>query len=163
MKSIINKISFLILLVGIFSFTNIKSERSSINLDDIDVIETLSMEEFQCRPSAEFMFFVDTDVVKKYRGYSIVTANIFVLNRKSGSKLNLASENFIIHNNYDSVIQLENFKEGFDKTILSNGDFSISRKSNTPFLFKELINYTGIYNSYINSSNKLLNLNRGKI
>jgi hypothetical protein len=43
---------FLILLIGIFSFTKVKNSDNELSLVDIDVIELLSRQEFECRPSS---------------------------------------------------------------------------------------------------------------
>lgn len=160
MKLIKNKIPFLIILVGIFSFTSINKDTSKINFNNIDIIKVLSKEEFQCRPSSEFMFYVESSLLKKQRGFNIVKAEVFILNRSSGDKAVLASEEVIIPNSSETILQFENSISIPSEYLSKNGDFSIKNNSNTPFSLRELIVYNSIYSSYINSTNKLLKLER---
>ena len=55
---------------------------------------------------------------------------------------------------YDLKINKNGSKE------LNNGDKLIGSNSLTPFSFNELIKYDVVYNSYLRSTNKLLNNNR---
>lgn len=152
-----------VILVGIFAFASedTKTPKSSLNLDEINVIEVLSNQQFECRPSSEFMFFVETNLVKKIRGASKINAKVYLLDKISGKKKLLASENIQINKFKDAIaIHEHKTEKAFKNLVLSNGDKIIGGSEKATFSFEELIQYESIYNSYISATNKLLRLKR---
>ena len=45
-----------LLLITFFSFVKVEKEPLKLNLDNIDIIEILSKQKYECRPSSNFMF-----------------------------------------------------------------------------------------------------------
>lgn len=147
-----------IVLISIFSFTKIENTKlkSKINLEELNIIKLLSDQEFQCRPSSEIMFYVDTELVKKSRGYSTINAKIYILDRFSGKTNLLANENINVLSHKESVINYDFTQSDCKKVVLANGDKTLGINNNSPYCFSDLIKYKNIYNSYTRSSNKLL-------
>ncbi|EAQ42001.1 hypothetical protein [Polaribacter sp. MED152] len=159
----IKKISTLfLLLVGIFSFTTIetKTSKNGINLDQIDVIEALNKEYFECRPSSKIMFYVESTVEKKSRGYNVVKADIKVLDRQTGNTKLLASQSIVIANNKDAILEIPELSDARSTTELTNGDILLHKNNTNKYQFNDLVKYNSLYNSYVNSTNKLLNTSR---
>jgi hypothetical protein len=163
MKPLKKVAALAVVLVGIFAFSkaNLSSTKPSLNLDTINVIETLSKQQFECRPTSDFMFYVETDLVKKIRGANNVNARVYILDKVSGRKALLADENIQIKK-FEGAIELKDHSaEGsFKNEIIQNGDVLIGSSEKAPFTFDELIQFESIYNSYLNSTNKLLRLKR---
>ena len=152
-----------VILVGIFSFSKREAEtvKSSLNLEGINVREMLSKQQFECRPTSDFMFYVEANLVEKVRGANNINAKVYLLNKVSGQKKLLASENVQI-NKFKGAIAIQSHKtdKEFKTFVLDNGDKIIGGSVKTTFSFDELIQYEAIYNSYIKSTNKLLKLER---
>jgi hypothetical protein len=162
MNSLINFALFFLLLIGFFSFS--KKEENPIivksNLYKMNVIDVLTKQEYQCRPSSRFMFYVKTNLVKKSRGANTIHANIYVLDRLSGDTNLLASENIFVPS-YEDAISLERntFISHCGKSVLENGlVITIEDAKNAPYCFNELIQFKSICRSYMYSKNKLLQL-----
>lgn len=154
---IVNSLLFLIL------FPLTKENRISLNpvseIEEINIIEILTDQKYQCRPSSKFMFYVETNLVKKGRGFKTITANIFVFNRATGNSNLLASEHLLVPNYKDAIgLQFKSYKSNCNKIVLSNGDRVLGNSKNTPYCFNELINFEAINRSYTQSKNKLLNI-----
>lgn len=152
-----------VILIGIFSFSKKEdtSFKTALNLENINVVEVLSKQQFECRPSSNFIFYVETSLVKKIRGANQINAKVFILDKVSGSKSLLAQENVQINKFKDSIeIKDHNSESAFMSSVLDNGDKVIGGSEKAPYNFNELIKYESIYNGYINSTNKLLKLNR---
>ena len=148
-----------VILIGVFAFSSkeTKSSESNLNLAEINVIEVLSKQHFECRPSSEFMFYVETNLVKKVRGANNINAKIYLLDRISGKKNLLADENIQVNKFKGSIaLQKGNSEEAFKSYLLENGDKIIGGTEKTTFSFNELIKYQSIYNSYLSATNKLL-------
>lgn len=125
---------------------------------EIDVIDVLVKQKYECRPNAEFMFYVETEIVKKMRGANIINASIYVLNRTTSKSTLLASENIFCVNYKDAVFLEQNvFKKDNESFVLGNGDRAIRSYKNTPYCFNQLIKFHTIFNSYTQSRNNLLN------
>ena len=163
MKPLRKVAALAVLLVGIFAFSKaeMSSEKPSLNLDNINVIETLSKQQFECRPTSDFMFYVETDLVKKIRGANNVNAKVYILDKVSGRKALLADENIQIKK-FEGAIELKDHSAStnFKSSLIKNGDLIIGNNEVAPYTFNELIQYESIYNSYLNSTNKLLRLKR---
>ncbi|TXD52754.1 MULTISPECIES: hypothetical protein [unclassified Polaribacter] len=86
----------------IFSFTTKekKSVTSNLMLKDMNAIEVLLKQQFECRPSSKFMFYVETNLIKKVRGANNISAKVYFLDKVSGQKKLLAAE----------IIQVSKFK-----------------------------------------------------
>lgn len=152
-----------VILIGIFSFSKKENTtvKTALNLENINVVEVLSKQQFECRASSDFIFYVETDLVKKIRGASHINAKVFILDKVSGSKNLLAQENIQVNKFEDSIeIKDHNSEDAFIRSVLKNGDKIIGDSNNTPFAFNELLKFESIYNGYINSTNKLLRLKR---
>jgi hypothetical protein len=162
MKILKKTTAIALLLIGIFSFSKVENTtpKSSLNLEEINVIQTLSSQEMECRPSSELLFYVETKLVKKSRGSSTINASIYVLNRVSGQSNLLANENIVVPFHKDAVLHYDTLPSGCEKIELTNGDKIIGSNTQTPYCFNELINYEAIYNSYNRATNKLLHINR---
>jgi hypothetical protein len=164
MKTIKKITALFVLLVGIFSFTRIESNpaKNSVNLNQIDVIETLNNEYFECRPSSKIMFYVESTVLKKYRGYNVVKADVKLLDRISGKSRLLASKNVVIPFSKDAILEIVEINDTSNNIILKNGDTLLNAEKTNDYHFNDLVQYSSIYNSYINSTNKLLNTTRAQ-
>ena len=146
-----------VILVGIFSFSTSEKNlnQTQLNLADVDVIDVLDTYRFNCRPSEDYFFFVDSDLVKKTRGAKQVNSKIYILERATGKKALLAEENIQI-SNFDDTVHIVD-EASF---ALSNGDVVFDNEAETPYSFKELMKYQRVYGSYIASTNELLDLDR---
>lgn len=163
MKPLKKFMALAVLLIGIFSFNKKenKSVETALNLDGINVVEMLSKQHFECRPTSDFMFYVETSLVKKIRGANNINAKVFILDKITGKKNLLAQENIQVKK-YEDSIEIEDFdsENAFKSLILENGDKIIGSSEKAPFAFDELVKYESIYNGYINATNKLLKLKR---
>lgn len=152
-----------VILIGIFSFSKKESTslKTALNLENINVVEVLSKQQFECRPSSDFIFYVETSLIKKIRGANHINAKVFILDKISGSKSLLAQENVQVNKFEDSIaIKDHNAESDFLSSVLQNGDMTIGGSEKAPYAFNDLLKYESIYNSYINSTNKLLRLKR---
>ena len=147
--------------ITIFSFVSKESNSAEIklNLEEINVIDILSNQKYECRPSSEFMFYVETNLVKKHRGANTINASIFILERGTGCFRLLANEN-ILAPLYKDAISLEysTLINDSERSMLNNGDKIIGSTINAPYCFNELVEFEVIYRSYIKSKKRLLNL-----
>ena len=68
-----------VLLLTLFSFVKkeINSADIKSNLEEINVINILSKQKYECRPSSKYMFYVEANLVKKVRGANNINAKIF--------------------------------------------------------------------------------------
>lgn len=161
MKPLKQIAAFAVVLLLAFSFAN-KHESSlkiPLNLSNINIENVLKHQQFDCRPSSEFVFEVETNITKRIRGANNINAKIFIIERATGKKNLLAQENLQVKN-FEDAIALDNFNSNIKTSKLFNGDSVIGGSENAPYAFNELIKYDAIYNSYINSTNKLLRLKR---
>lgn len=164
MKSLKKVAALAVILIGIFSFSKKENEpelESSLNLEEINVVEMLSKQQFECRPSSNFMFYVEANLVKKIRGANNINAKVFILDKTSGKKSLLAEENIQV-NKFEGAIAIDDHNENniIIDSILENGDKIIGGSEKAVYAFDELVKYEAIYNSYINATNKLLRLKR---
>ncbi|WP_397446940.1 hypothetical protein [Polaribacter sp. R77954] len=161
---LIKKIVILsILLLAVFSFVNFKKNKNltaKLNLEKVDIIALLNKQEMGCRPSDKVMFYVDTEIIKKYRGFSEIRANIYIVDRVSGTSSQLSSGHILLPNYNDTVIANHTKITNNLWTEIQNGDKLITDNNQGSYGFKELIQYKFIYNSYLKSTNKLLNIKR---
>ena len=152
--------AFAVLLLGIFAFSKVetKTEILPLDLSEINVIETISKQQLECRPSSDFMFYVEADLVKKVRGANTVNAKVFMLEKSTGRTSLLASENVQILK-FDGAISIEN-NSSLRSKVLRNGDKILTNSNKSNFNLNELVQFETIYNSYIKSTNKLLDIER---
>ena len=78
--SFLKKITALVVFsITIFSFVKKESNSPEIklNLEEINVITILSKQKYECRPSSKFMFYVETNLLKKSRGSNTINAKYF--------------------------------------------------------------------------------------
>ena len=149
----IKKYSLLaVLAIIILSFSKIKNT-AKINLSETnsEILEFLSIQHFECRPSSKFKFYVDTEVLKKSRGFSTIQAKIYILEKNSGKSNLIATENIIAPIQKDMVLIHDNVLQT-DLKLLENGDKILNYKTN----FSKLLGFSTIYDSYLTSRNKLL-------
>lgn len=159
-SNMVKSLALLLILFSSFSKVEKKRAKATLNFEKINVVEMLSTQEFGCRPSAELTFYVETTLVKKFRGYSTINANVFALNRFSGESSLLANENIIVPSHKDAFLHYDKTKSDCEKTILTNGDRIVGSQTKTKYCFNKLIKHEVIYNSYIRSTNKLLDIQR---
>ncbi|WP_405565825.1 hypothetical protein [Polaribacter sp. Asnod6-C07] len=160
MKSIKKITVITLILVGVLSFSKFENQprKSSLNLTEVNVEDLLSKEELGWRPSSKVMFYVDTEIVKKSRGFSEIKANVYVLDRISGATNLLTSNNILLPYYKGSVIRHQ--VNNANLLELKNGDKIIANNINSTYSLNDLMKYRTIYESYIRSTNKLLNINR---
>jgi len=160
MKKIKNLLAFALLLIGLFAFKKPENNNKSIlsNLDKQKIIETLTKQEFGCRPSSELNFYVETAILKKYRGYAKIEAKIFVLNKLSNQKSMLASEEIIVANHKESLLNFDTITNNSETAALENGHIIVYKNNNGFFKLEDLLSYELIATSYILSTNRLLNM-----
>lgn len=160
MKTLIKVTVLAALIISVFSFSKMKHKKTTSNLSNIDIIKTLTNQEYGCRPSSEVMFYVETKLVKKSRGSNTINASIYVLDRASGQSNLLANENIIVPNYKDAILDFDTTTKNGDVLELTNGDKTVGSKIIAPYGFNQLIKYKNLYTSYLKSSNKLLHKNR---
>ena len=156
MKLIKRIILFTLVIIGTFSFTGLEKKDKNLDLKDLDVIALLSKQQLECRPSSKFMYYVDTEILKKSRGYSLIKANVYIYERATGKYSLLATENIFSPFQKDAILNYEIAESNCNTKQLENGDKVIGNKENSKYCFNELIAYKTVYNSYITSRNKLL-------
>ena len=158
MKALKKIIVLFIILIGIFSFS--KKEhvkiKSSLNLEKIDVINLLSNSQFECRPSSELSFYIETKLIKKSRGYNTIDTSVFVLDLISDEYNLLAKEEIIVPFHKDSFINYESKDNIVIAATLINGDKVLRSDSKTAYSLSQLLKYDVIYSRYLGSVNRLL-------
>jgi hypothetical protein len=154
----LKKCIILLIVVGtLSSFVKLSNTLPLFNLEKIHVLEILGKQKNECRPSSKFMFYVETELVKKVRGANIINAKIYILNRADGASNLLASETILASSFKGAVfLQYETLKNDCGNAMLENGDKIIGNIHNSSFCFKQLVKFESIYNSYLISKNKLL-------
>ncbi|MHB0754341.1 hypothetical protein [Polaribacter sp. M15] len=162
MKSIQKTAALAILLIAIFSFAKLKSKtvKSAVNLAEINVVALLSKQELGCRPSNAVLFYVDTEIIKKYRGFSEIKAEVFMVDRVSGAKKALTNGHILVPHHKDAMIKSHGEIANNKWIALKNGDKIKESANSSSYDFTKLIKYEVIYNSYIRATNKLLKINR---
>lgn len=132
----------------------------SLNLDKINVVEVLAQQDVES--TSKFSFQVKTNLIKKIRGASKINAKVFIVDNATGKK-NLVSQENIQVKKFEDAIAIKDFSPDSNETkniVLSNGDKIIGGINESPYAFEELVKNETIYNSYVNSTNKLLQLKR---
>ena len=142
-------IVLLVLSVTIFSF-NKKETPLVSNTENLNVIELLSSQKNECRPTSKYSFYVKSELSNDRT--PTVNAKIYMLDRKTQATTLLADEKIKISENETSSSEASQF--------LKNGDLIVGNISKDLYSFKELIKFETIYSSYIKSTNKLLDLKR---
>ncbi|PQJ75541.1 hypothetical protein [Polaribacter gangjinensis] len=161
MKPLKNIALIAVLLVGIFSFSKSENSQSKLNIDNLNVLEILSKQDVSCRPNSDFLFYVESSLVKKSRGFNTVNARVYMIDRSTGQYNLLASENVAIPFHKDMIaLDYDSTKTELELVTLVNGDKIVGNDNSGNYSFSELMEYEMVYNSYINSTNKLLNLDR---
>lgn len=160
MKPLKKAIALFVLVLGIFAFTSKENtvEKSNLDLENINVLQLLEEQRLACRPSAEYSFFVETTLKEKLRGATAVEAKVFVLENKTG-KSNFISSETIIVPKFNGAVHLDHIsKDNKAPITLINGDKIVNSETNMSL--KDLEKFEVIKNSYIKSTNKLLDLKR---
>lgn len=148
-----------LLIVSLSSFVKLDKNTSKFNLEKMNVLKLLSKQNYECRPSSKFMFYVETKMVKKERGANTINAKIYVLDKVSGLSTVLASENILAHSyKGDISLQYKTVKNYCGKVTLNNGDKIIGSTEKASYCFNELVKFESIYTSYLRSKNNLLKL-----
>jgi hypothetical protein len=166
MKSLKKVMAIAVLLIGFFSFSTESfgtkdkiNPESYLNLEEINIFEMLSKQQFECRPSSEFMFYVETNLVKRMRGANEINAKVYFFDKLFGKKLLLANE-IVQIKTFQGAIVNHTSENVFKPIRLKNGDTIIDTVTKTPYSFIELLQFESIYNSYISATNNLLALKR---
>ncbi|PQJ76762.1 hypothetical protein [Polaribacter glomeratus] len=158
MNSLTATLLFL-LSVTFLSFVKIGDTSSKLKLEKSTIIEILIKQKNGCRPSSEFMFYVETELVKKARGANTINAKIYVLDRASGFSNLLVSENILVSSFKGEVfLQYKTEKNYCGEATLHNGDKIIGTKEKSLYCFNELVKFESIYSSYLKSKNNLLQI-----
>lgn len=151
-----------VVLICVLSFIKKENEtfKPALKLEFINIDNVLAEQQFHCRPTSDFAIYVETDLVKKIRGASNINAKVFIVDKISGRKNLLAQENILVKK-FEDAIAIKDFSTNNDAlSTLDNGDTIIGGSEKGQFTFEELVKYDAIYNSYINATNKLLNIQR---
>lgn len=160
MKFIQKYVAISLMLVGLLSFSNFKNKKSNVSIDNSSVIESVLNSKTSCRPLSNMMLYVETSLVKTSRGFKTINASIYVLDRISGISTLLVNEDVIVANYKDSVLEYNLIPTEYDKRVLKNGDVVLINNFSNRYSFNKLMKNEVVYNSYINSTNKLLNIKR---
>ncbi len=149
------------ILICILSSNSKENKLLELNLAEINIIEVLFDQQFGCGPSSEFLFYVETNLIKKIRGANIINAKVYVLEKVSGRKKLLATENIQVNKFKGAIaIQEHNIERTFKSYLLDNGDKVLGGSEKLTISFNKLIKYESIYNSYLNATDKLLGKQR---
>lgn len=150
---------FAVILIGLFSFSKSEKTLPPLKIENLNVSEILSKQ--GCRPDSDYLFFVETSLVKKSRGFSTVNAKVFLMERSTGQYNLLSSENIAVPFHKDMVsLDFEVAQRDCQQTTLENGDKIVGNSNFGSYCFAELIKSETVYNSYISATNKLLSLDR---
>ncbi|WP_439130798.1 hypothetical protein [Polaribacter sp.] len=164
MKPLLKSIALAVIVICALSFNKKETKplESALNLKSINIDKVLSMHQFECRPSSDFNFDVETSIIKKIRGGSNIKTKVFIVDKTTGRKKLLAQENIQVKNFKDAIaIKDHGNNEHYVKNFkLVNGDKIVGSQNDNPYNFQELIQYDFIYNKYIRATNKLLHLKR---
>jgi len=115
--------------------------------------------DFPCKPSRSFQLEFETDITKRIRGAYNINVKVFVIEIATGDKKLVSQENLQVKKFEGSIISEEN-NTNYKNSKLPNGDLILGGSENAPCKFNNLIKYDAVYYSYINATNKLLNLKR---
>lgn len=164
MKPLKKVAALAVMLLFVLSFINKKSESTNIELvnNSINVKELLKKQERECRPTSDFCFQVESNLIKKIRGASKINTKVFIVDNATG-KRNLVSQENIQVKKFEDAIAIKDYSPSSKETksiLLPNGDKIIGGSSESPYAFEDLVKNETIYNSYVNSTNKLLRLKR---
>ncbi|WP_405563971.1 hypothetical protein [Polaribacter sp. Asnod6-C07] len=163
MKPLKKVAALAVVLIGILSFNTIENSpvKPALDLNELDIAKILEKQQSECRPDCDFMFNVETQLIKKIRGGNNINAKVYITEKSTGRTSLLSQENIQIKK-YKDAIAIEGLVSGdnFKNTILENGDKVISNSGDQQYAFDELIKNEAIYNSYINATNELLRLKR---
>jgi len=147
-----------LLLVLALSFSKKESnDYLELNIGNAKTLSELT--DFPCKPSRSFQLEVETDITKRIRGAYNINAKVFVIEIATGEKKLVSQENLQVKKFEGSIISEENNFE-YKTSKLPNGDLILGGSENAPCEFNNLIKYDAVYYSYINATNKLLNLKR---
>ena len=161
MKPLKNIAFIAVLLIGIFSFSKSEKPQTTLNIDNINVLEILSKQDLTCRPNSDFLFYVESSLVKKSRGFNTINAQVYIIDRSTGQYNLLASENVAVPFHKEMIaLDYETTTRDCELTALENGDKIVGNVNSGNYCFSELMKNETVYNSYINSTNKLLHLDR---
>lgn len=160
MKTIF-KVTFVsIILIGLVSFSKPKTKNLKTGLNNTEMVENILNAERSCRPFYNKMFYVETSIVKKSRGFNRIRANLFVLDRISGISTFLTNEDIIVPKYKDSVLKYDITISEYEKVHLKNGHLILVNNKTKKYDFCDLLKYEVVYNSYIRSTNNLLTIER---
>ena len=155
----LKKIASLALILLLTLSFNKKENKNDLDLL-VSNIETIhKFIDFPCKPSRSFQLEVETDITKRIRGAYNINAKIFVIEIATGDKKLVSQENLQVKKFEGSIISEEN-NTNYKTSKLPNGDLILGGSENAPCEFNSLIKYDAVYYSYINATNKLLNLKR---
>ena len=161
MKPLKNIAFIAVLLIGILSFSKSDKPTTTLNIDNINALEILSNQDVSCRPNSEFLFYVESSLVKKSRGFNTVNARIYMMDRETRQYNLLASENVAVPFHKDMIaLDYDIPTRDCEFTALKNGDKIVGNANSGNYCFSELMKNEIVYHSYINSTNKLLHLDR---
>lgn len=147
-----------IILLLALSF-NKKEEINDLNLKVHNIEAISEFIDFACKPSRSFQLHVETDITKRVRGAYNISAKVFVTEIATGNKKLVSQENLQVKKFEGSIISQES-NTNYKTYKLPNGDLILGGSKNAPCEFNNLIQYDAVYYSYINATNKLLNLKR---
>lgn len=140
-----------IVILALFSFSKLEKNPAKFDLEDIDIIDLLTEQKYECRPSESYMFWVDSKVFKETKEANSVNVKIYICDRNSSEKELLAEENIKLEHYHNLKTMSTASRE-----ILA----SASKKSNiynihkTPYGFYELMKFESIHRSYLISKLK---------
>ncbi len=155
----LKKIASLALILLLALSFNKKENKNDLDLL-VSNIETIhKFIDFPCKPSRSFQLEVETDITKRIRGAYNINVKVFVIEIATGDKKLVSQENLQVKKFEGSIISKEN-NTNYKTSKLPNGDLILGGSENAPCEFNNLIKYDAVYYSYINATNKLLNLKR---
>jgi hypothetical protein len=152
---------FAVILIGIFSFNKSEKPSNTLNLNNVNALEILSEQDLTCRPNSGYLFYVESTLVKKSRGFNTVNARVYIKDRTTGQYNLLASENIAVPFHKEMIgLDYEITSRECEKISLVNGDQIVGNSNSGDYCFSELIKNETVYNSYVSSTNKLLGIDR---
>jgi len=140
-------------------------EKTQVNSELPDVIGILEKMEEQKNLSSKisigFYFTTVSDFVSASNGCYTLNTRVYMINSVTTEKILLASENVNVGGCLQEKTQTsKSNKTECDSFVLENGDRFFSDGVEMHFCMEELMKYSTIYDSYVNSVNNLLKLKR---